>query len=71
MDKVGSISDERLLQCYWTGWDDELKGTTSLEYNHELENKAYRSGASDALIGDEVYSNDSRTEEEILKSIRA
>jgi len=68
---MGNISDERLMTCYWTGWDDELRGTSSSEYDHKLENKAYQAGASDALIGDEVSSNDNQTEEEILKRIRS
>lgn len=64
------ISDKELLKCYLKGFDDELDGKTSMEFNSEIENFAYAIGASDAIVGDDVSSVDLQSDEEILGRIK-
>ena len=49
---------------------DELNGTSTVESDNSLENKAYKLGALHAEIGDDVRSVDYLSEEEILYIIK-
>ena len=53
------------------GFNDELKGTSSILPNNDiLVKNAYSLGADHAILGDEMTSIDLLTQEEILKLIR-
>ena len=58
-----------LIDIYMQGWNDELDLKTPKKFETSIEERAYRIGRADALVGDEVTSNDYQTEEEILKKI--
>jgi hypothetical protein len=60
--------DKELLKWYMKGFNDELWGTSSIVPDDKK--RAYSIGASDAIIGDDVMSNDERSNEEILKEIK-
>lgn len=60
--------DRELLKWYMKGFNDELRGTSSVVPDDMK--RAYSIGASDAIIGDEVSSNDERSNEDILKQIK-
>lgn len=64
------ISDQNLLEWYMKGFNDELRGTSSVESDYELENKAYRIGALHAIFGDDMESIDLMSKGEILKEIK-
>ncbi len=64
------ITDESLLEWYTKGFKDELRGTSSYESDHQLENRAYLLGAIDAEAGDDVPSIDQKSDEEIINLIR-
>jgi hypothetical protein len=64
------LYDDLILSWYMKGFNDELSGTSSIVSDDEILNKAYSSGASDAIIGDDVMSNDYRSGEDILKQIK-
>jgi hypothetical protein len=65
------VTDKELLKHYMKGFNDELRGTSSIESDNELENKAYRIGALDAIVGDDVSSVDLKTNEEVIRQIRS
>lgn len=62
--------DRNLLKWYMKGFKDELNGTSTIESDEPLENKAYMLGAHHALIGDDLRSTDYLTNEEILGMLR-
>lgn len=62
--------DKELLKWYMKGFKDELNGTSTVESDNPLENKAYKLGALHAEIGDDVRSVDYLSEEEILYIIK-
>ena len=62
--------NKSLLKWYMLGFNDELNGTSCVESENELENKAYRLGALDAIMGDDIPSLDYKSDEEILKKIK-
>jgi len=64
------ITDDKLIEWYMKGFNDELNGTSSTESDNEIENRAYRLGAIDALVGDDVRSIDYKTREETLNYIK-
>ena len=57
------------MEWYMKGFNDELKGTSSIESDNELENRAYLIGAVDA-IAEDSKKLDKRSKEEILKQIK-
>jgi len=65
-------TDNSLIDWYMKGWNDELKGTSSIVPNIELKIVAYKMGADDAdsvsLMGDEGH--DPQTKEKILEKIK-
>lgn len=63
-------SDEKLLEAYKWGFDDELNGAFREWEFTPLLLRAYEYGKIDAKIGDDVSSCDMQTEEEILKQIK-
>lgn len=63
-------TDKELIQAYYKGWEDELYGSSSVVPNDILITKAYITGANHAVLGDDVRSFDSLTEERILKIIK-
>ena len=64
------ISDNNLIKWYKKGFSDELNGTTSIESDNKIENKAYNIGATHAIIGDDVKSVDYLSNDEILEIIK-
>jgi len=64
------ISDKSLLDWYMKGFNDELRGSSSVVSDYELENKAYRLGALHAIFGDDMASLDLLSKGEILKQIK-
>ena len=63
-------TDKELLQLYYKGFSDEMNGTSSIERDKPIEVRAYEIGANHAMLGDEVRSFDSLSEEQILKIIK-
>lgn len=57
--------EKLLLEVYYQGFRDELKG----KENSEILHKAYSLGQVHALLGDDVRSLDYTTEEELLELI--
>lgn len=64
------MNDRSLMEWYMKGFFDELNGSSSVESDYPLENKAYKLGADHAVFGDEAKSLDSLTKEEILALIK-
>jgi len=62
--------DAVLLQFYMQGFNDELEGKSSSVLHEPIYQIAYNMGTADAIVGDDVPSNDLQTDEEILKRIR-
>lgn len=48
----------KLLEWYLKGFNDELKGTTTIVTDDRLLMKAYDIGATDAIIGDDISDYD-------------
>ncbi len=65
-----SNQDSELLKIYMVGFDDELWSLPVKTYSTQIEQSAYQSGRYDAILGDDVTSNDDRTNEEILVRIK-
>jgi len=65
-----SLDDKNILEWYYNGFNDELKGTSHTMPEQELLIRAYSVGAVDAIVGDDVSSSDEQTEEMILKIIK-
>lgn len=64
-------TDKELLQWCYRGFKDELNGGSNImSQDNFLELRAYEIGANHAILGDEVSSFDSLTEEQILKIIK-
>lgn len=63
--------DKKLIKAYEAGWND-CSGKISLESKYEtaLERKSYRIGWAHYIIGDDVTSIDSWSDERILEEIR-
>jgi hypothetical protein len=68
-NKITMETDKTLLGYYMKGFDDELRGTSSVVPEGELL-KAYSLGVLHAIVGDDVRNVDYLSEEEILKLIR-
>ena len=64
------VTDKSLLEWYVKGFKDELNGTSSIESENRIENRAYMIGALDAVCGDDVTSIDRKSDEEILTLIK-
>ena len=64
------VTDKNLLEWYMKGFNDELKGTTTIMSENEIENKAYQIGAIDTIIGDDISLWDDQSDEEIIKRIK-
>jgi hypothetical protein len=64
------VTDKSLLEWYVKGFKDELNGTSSVESENRIENRAYMIGALDAVCGDDVTSIDRKSDEEILTLIK-
>ena len=65
------MTDKNLLKIYKEGFTDELDNNfDSRRVNNNLDGKAYNLGSFHAMVGDEVKSFDSLSDEQILKIIR-
>lgn len=64
------MTDEELLEVYVKGFNDELKGTSTLEEEDNLWKKAYSLGASHAILGDEIKNIDNLSNQDILNLIK-
>lgn len=67
------ISNKELLDTYMWGFRDGLNDITSFSFknrNQSLKHKAYYLGKNDAIIGDDVSSNDLQTNEQIIERIK-
>ena len=62
------MTDKELLIWYYKGFDDELKGSTSVVTEQAL--PAYKLGAVHAELGDDSDIVDSLTEDQILEIIK-
>lgn len=63
--------ENKLKELYLQGFNDELDSKKPIDwFNTELEKRAYFYGRSDAIIGDDVPSNDYRFWEKIEKEIK-
>ena len=62
------MTDKQLLKEYYAGFIDSLYN--KIDKIREIDNKAYRLGNLHAVIGDDVKSLDSLTQEEILKILK-
>jgi hypothetical protein len=67
-DKDESDKDN-LLKWYMKGFNDELRGTTTIESDNKIDMVAYNLGAQHAIIGDDVSSIDNLSDEEIISMI--
>ena len=63
--------DDNLLDWYMKGFDDELRGTSTVESENKIEMIAYRLGSQHAIIGDDVSSIDNLSNEEIISMIKS
>lgn len=61
--------NQELLRIYLLGFEDELIYSNKRIYSNPIHQRAYQLGRDDAYIGDDVMSNDYRSDEEILKKI--
>jgi hypothetical protein len=61
--------DRQLLEVYMNGFEDELFGREMMWNPNPLLLRTYNLGRQDAIIGDEVSSNDLQTDTMILKRI--
>ena len=59
-----------LMKWYMKGFNDELKGTSTIMDCSRLLEEAYNLGAIDAIVGDDLSSSDAQTEEEIINRIK-
>lgn len=59
-----------LTNWYMKGYNDELNGTSSLESDDIMENRAYKVGAIDAEFGDTHKYVMAKTENDIIYSIK-
>ena len=64
--------ENKLKELYMKGFNDELDSIKPPDwFKTEIEKKAYFTGRADAIIGDDVPSNDYKLWEEILKEIKS
>ena len=63
------LNDKEILSYYMQGFNDELYGTTSTVIGDVLL-KAYKLGASHAIIGDDVRCVDYLSDQDILDLIK-
>lgn len=68
------LSNDNLLETYYTGWDHEndiyLKLKRPNIYHDNLLQKAYDMGRSDYKLGDDIKELDYQTKEQILNRIK-
>ena len=64
------VTDKSLMEWYMKGFNDELYGTSTVESENKIENRAYMMGAMDAVVGDDMPEMDYRSDEEILTLIK-
>lgn len=62
---MSKVTDEQILNAYYKGWEG-----IPAEYDVNILNVAHKVGKTDFLIGDDIPSWDSRSEEEILEDIK-
>lgn len=63
------MTSKLLMEWYMKGFNDELKGTSTIMDCSKYLECAYSIGAGDGLVGDEISHLDYQTEEEIIKRI--
>jgi len=63
-------SDEKLLEVYMWGFEDELNGCSCNSAINIYLRRAYARGMADAIIGDDIRSSDYQSKEDILKGIK-
>lgn len=64
------MNDKEILKWYFSGFNDELKGSANKESDEDINNIAYRIGAMHARLGDDVPRIDYMTDGETLKIIK-
>ena len=66
-----TANDIKLLEIYTWGFNDELDGATrdTSDFS-DISLYAYKLGKLDAIVGDDVSSNDLRSSEQILEEIK-
>jgi hypothetical protein len=68
-DSISEKDKDNLLKWYMKGFNDELRGTTTIESDNKIDMVAYNLGAQHAIIGDDVSSIDNLSDEEIISMI--
>jgi hypothetical protein len=69
--KTKNDYNENLLKWYMKGFNDELRGSSTIESENKIEMIAYKLGAQHAIIGDDVSSIDNLSNEEIISMIKS
>ena len=59
-----------IMKWYTKGFNDELKGTSTIMGCSRLLEEAYNLGAVDAIVGDDLSNSDAQTEKEIINRIK-
>ena len=62
--------DEKILEIYMHGFNDELNGRVKEWESNSIWELSYNLGRMDAIIGDDVSSNDLQTSDEIINKIK-
>lgn len=63
-------TDEQLLETYWKGWKDCSDNIDNKTNYKGIEKDAYELGWINYIVGDDVTSVDSWTDEQILAHIK-
>ena len=69
MKMINEHREEKIVEAYMQGFEDELQNNPMREFNYTALERAYELGRTDALIGDEVRSVDYRSKEELLNRV--
>ena len=63
-------TDKDLMEMYLQGFNDELNNVKKTKHDVKLKQTAYNLGRLDAIVGDDVSSNDRQTNKQILDRIK-
>jgi hypothetical protein len=68
------VTNDLILTYYMRGFNDELSGNYNKDFRTEAEDSiletAYHVGSCDAIVGDDVFSSDGKTNNEIIDFIQ-
>lgn len=69
MGNLYSEIENKLLELYMVGFDDELHSRKTQIYDDLNHQNAYNTGRIDAYVGDYISSIDEQTSEDILRKL--